>query len=230
VAARQPAHRFDRVLLAVDSAADRIAAQAALPRWIANAWTQPENIGVSRHSFLGEAPCVACLYMPQGASKNRDEVFAEALHVEDDEERMGVRKLLYYGTPVGEAFVARMAQRFRVPMGSLRGFVTAPLERFYTEALCGGLLLRLGGVLGPNTAAEVPMAFQSALSGILLAAELVIDAGRLRATPLPSRTELDVLRPLGGRLNSPARKHASGRCICQDPDYQRAYAAKYDMA
>jgi hypothetical protein len=69
VAARQPAHRFDRVLLAVDSAADRIAAQAALPRWIANAWTQPENIGVSRHSFLGEAPCVACLYMPQGASK-----------------------------------------------------------------------------------------------------------------------------------------------------------------
>jgi hypothetical protein len=74
------------------------------------------------------------------------------------------------------------------------------------------------------------MAFQSALSGILLAAELVIDAGRLRATPLPSRTELDVLRPLGGRLNSPARKHASGRCIFQDPDYQRAYAAKYDMA
>lgn len=31
--------RFDRVAAALDTARDRIAVQASLPRWIANAWT-----------------------------------------------------------------------------------------------------------------------------------------------------------------------------------------------
>jgi hypothetical protein len=165
--------------------------------------------------------------MPTGATRSQDELYAEALRVEGDEERMEIRKLLYYRRPVGKEFIARIAQRFSVPIEGLQEYATAPLEQFYSEALCGGLIVHLGGKLGHTTPAEVPMAFQSALSGILLAAELVIDAGNLRPTRMPSRTELDLLRPLRRHLNSPARKHPSGRCICQDPDYQRAYRAKY---
>lgn len=56
---------WDRFLLGLDSARDRRAAQASLPRWIANAWTQPGDLGVSVHPrYAGEGACVACLYLP----------------------------------------------------------------------------------------------------------------------------------------------------------------------
>ena len=65
------------------------------------------------------------------------------------------------------------------------------------------------------------MAFQSALAGILLAAELITDAGGLRSVQPPAQTEIDLCRlAIGGdtvvRLNTPAAKNFSGRCICQD--------------
>jgi hypothetical protein len=215
-----------RMLLALDSAEDRIAAQASLPRWVANAWTQPENLGVSRHQFLGDQACVACLYFPVGARKSKDVLYAEALRIQEDG-LMEVRALLHSGAPVGSAFLKRAAERLNVPAEPLARFANEPLETFYSEALCGGIVLQLGGAIGTERDTEVPMAFQSALAGILLAAELVIDAGSLREAPLPCRTEVDLRRPLGTRLNSPAAKHPSGRCICQDPVYIRAYTAKY---
>ena len=61
-------YKVDRLLLALDSAYHRRAAQASLPRWIANAWTQPGDLGVSTHDFLDGA-CVYCLYLPDGTSK-----------------------------------------------------------------------------------------------------------------------------------------------------------------
>ena len=56
-------YRWERMLLALDSARDRRSAQASLPRWIANAWTQPGDLGVSLHpSFDSDGVCVSCLY------------------------------------------------------------------------------------------------------------------------------------------------------------------------
>jgi molybdopterin/thiamine biosynthesis adenylyltransferase len=52
---------FQRVAVALDSAADRRAVQAALPEWIVNAWTQPGDLGVSRHTFLDDQACLTCL-------------------------------------------------------------------------------------------------------------------------------------------------------------------------
>lgn len=71
------------------------------------------------------------------------------------------------------------------------------------------------------------MAFQSAMAGILLAAEVVIDASGIRSDALPVRTEINLLKPIAGTLCSPEPKHSSGRCICQDPDFLRAYQEKY---
>jgi hypothetical protein len=225
-------YRIDRVLLALDSAEDRIAVQAALPRWIANAWTQPDNLGVSRHEFLGSGPCVACVYYPTGPRKNKDQLYAEALGCTTPEELMEVRILLHNNKPVGRNFIERVALRLGIASHELLRFEQASLDEFYVGALCGGIVFRLGGGVASGRPAEVPMAFQSALAGILLAAELVIDAGGLRESPLPARTEIDLLRleveegPLM-RLNSPAVKHPSGRCICQDEVYRRAYKTKY---
>jgi hypothetical protein len=71
------------------------------------------------------------------------------------------------------------------------------------------------------------MAFQSALAGILLAAEVVINAGILREAATPTTTRIDLLRPLGEHLSIPAARHPAGHCICQDADYVARFHAKY---
>ena len=59
--------RIDQVLVALDSAQDRIALQSSLPKWIANGWTRGGEAGVSVHkSFGSEYACLACVYMPTG--------------------------------------------------------------------------------------------------------------------------------------------------------------------
>lgn len=74
------------------------------------------------------------------------------------------------------------------------------------------------------------MAFQSALAGILLAAEIVISAGGLRSEPIPVSTRLDLLRPLPSEISVPVAKDGSGRCICTDDDYIEIYNRKYITA
>jgi hypothetical protein len=227
MAAASEDYHFERVLLALDSASDRVAAQASLPRWIANAWTQPENLGVSRHPRFGEGACVACLYFPQGARKSRDVLVAEAIGFRGEPELLEVRLLLASGAPVSASFLSRVAERLGIPLDPLLAFEGAPLEDFYAHAVCGGVLLRLGGDAAYAREVQVPMAFQSALAGLLLAAELVADAGKLREALVPTRTEVDLLRPLGARLTSPAAAHQSGRCLCHDAVFRSRYAAKY---
>lgn len=223
-------YHFDRVLLALDSAEDRVAAQSSLPRWIANAWTQPENLGISRHPEFASGACVACLYMPAGAGKSHEQLVAEALRAETDQERSEVKRLLHLGTPVGEVFVRTIAAKFGVRAEELLPFANKDLNTFFLEAVCGGLVLRLGGSVGLPKAVIVPMAFQSALAGILLAAEVVLSAMGVRPSNFAGRTEIDLRKPLAGRLNSPTAKHESGRCLCQDSVYIAAYSAKYSQA
>ncbi len=217
---------LERVAVAVDSERDRQAVQAALPRWIANAWTQPGDLGVSRHPFLGDQACLTCLYFPDGAGKNEDQLVAEAIGLPSD--LMEIRGLLATGVAVGRDLLERIATALGVPIEPLLAFEGGPLRAFYTGAICGGLVLGLGGKTDPGAPqAAVPLAFQSALVGIMLAAELVADAGALRESPPPTTTKIDLLRPLGEHLAVAAAKPASGMCICQDPDYVTRYKAKY---
>ena len=74
------------------------------------------------------------------------------------------------------------------------------------------------------------MAFQSAMAGVLLAAEIVADAMALRRTQIEPTTTMDLLRPIGRLLNQPRGKSETGRCICQDADYLRAYRGRYAIA
>ena len=50
------------------------------PRRVANAWTQPGDLGVSSHDFL-EGACVNCLYLPDGEQKNEDQIIAGIFRV-----------------------------------------------------------------------------------------------------------------------------------------------------
>jgi hypothetical protein len=218
---------LERVAVAVDTGEDRMTVQAALPRWIVNAWTQPGDLGVSRHKFVDESACLMCLYLPDKEMPSQDQIVAEAIGL--SEERMLVRHLLHTGQPIDRGLIERIAVALQVPFESLLRFDGQPLQAFYQRAVCGGMVLQLQRAAGAtNREAPVPLAFQSALAGILLAVELVAHVGNLRESLPLTKTVLDVLRPLGQELSLPIGKHPSGRCICQDQDYVTQYRRKYE--
>jgi hypothetical protein len=217
--------KIRRIAVAVDSAKDRQAVQAALPEWIVNAWTQVGDLGVSRHAFLGDQACLACLYLPTEPQKNEDEIVAEAIGL-PNEVRL-VRQLLMTNEGLDRAFIQNVADAIKIDIGELIQFVGQPLRNFYANAVCGGILLRLGATPMTQRRVEVPMAFQSALAGVFLAAELVAKGAGLKHFPPPVTTKINLLRPLGPYLSLPTTKHPSGNCICQDADYVSAFKQKY---
>ncbi len=218
-----PRPRLDVVATALDTAEDRIAVQAALPGWVANAWTQPSDLGVSRHRFGDGGPCLACLYMPVGKTKDEDELVSEELSM--PEAVLEIRRLLQTQEPVGEAFLRRAAAAMNVEAEPLLSFSDKPLREFRQSAICGGLVMRLSD--GRRTAPTiVPMPFQSALAGILLAAELVRHAAGI-ALPTSAIHRINLLRPLGTHLRDPRAKNASQHCLCADPDFVDVFKNRY---
>ncbi|TCN17986.1 E2 ligase fold family C protein [Sinorhizobium americanum] len=222
-AARRGDWVFDRVGVALDTAADRLAVQGALPRWIANAWTQEHDLGISRHGFGDGQACLCCMYMPSGKSRDEHELIAEEFGIPEEHEQ--VKTLLQTNAGVPNDFVVRVATAMAVPFESLAPFVGQPLRSFYQQAICGGLVFRLSDG-SRQVRTVVPMAFQSALAGIMLAAELVKHSAGFPMSPTTS-TRVNLLRPLGCHLHDPKAKDSSGRCICSDEDFISAYRRKY---
>jgi hypothetical protein len=221
-------HRWDAMLLALDSAHDRVSAQASLPRFVANAWTQPGDLGVTTHSqFGGDGACVACLYLPDGPVKNEDELVAETLGV--PQLLMQVRTSLATGQPIDRGLLEAIAQAVGQPLDALLPYEGRTIRELYVEGFCGGAVIPVGDAGQLQQAASevhVPLAHQSALAGILLAAALVRNAaGGLQE--LTTVTRLDLLNPVGEFLRQPTRARRDGRCICDDADFVEAYAAKY---
>jgi hypothetical protein len=217
---------IDQVAVAVDSAKDRILIQGALPRKIFNSWTQLESLGISRHLKFIDSACVACLYIPNGKSKNRSEEIAENLGLLGQENEKLVRGYLAMSKPVDEALMILVSKAKKIDIELLRQYVGKPVDIFYSEFVCGGMMIRLSGENDRVVNVEVPCAFESALAGILLAAEVVIDASGLRE-PIPPIIRLNLLRPLSDYLLENHDKHLSGKCICQDEVFINAYRLKY---
>src|SRR5487761_553368 len=221
--------KFDRVAVALDSAKDRIAVQASLPRWIANAWTLGSSIGVSRHPTLEGDACLACLYLPDNVDASEDYLIAQSLGlptIPQHPDLMDVRRRLDLNVPNDRAYLERIAPIKNVPIEQLLPFENKTLRALYTEGVCGGQVLGLV-VNGHETHAEVPLAFQSALAGLVLAAELVADACEARASALPTISRLDLLKPLPDYISSRRAKDTNNRCLCQDDDFKACYHEKY---
>lgn len=218
--------RIPRVAVAVDSAEDRRAIQAALPEWIVNAWTQLGDLGVSRHNFLSNQACLMCLYS-SGPRKNEDESIAEVIGL--PEEKLNIRRMLMTNEPLDNMFLTKIANAMKINITELARFEGESLRLFHAQAICGGTLLHLGANPISQRAVQVPMAFQSALAGTLLAAELVAKAAGLKSCPPPVTTKLDLLRPLGPYLSFSEAKASAGCCICQDADYIDAFKQKYSV-
>jgi len=214
---------WPRVLLALDSAHDRRAAQASLPQSITNAWTQPGDLGVSSHDFL-QAACVSCLYLPEHALENEDAIIAAALGVPN--QLMQIRTLLHNGQGIAKELLEAISSARGIPIERLTPFQGRPVRDLYAEGFCGGAVLPLGTLGTPRQDVHVPLAHQSALSGLLLAASVVRQALGLKLAGTQV-ARIDVMHPLGSNLTQAAAKDPRGACICQDADYQDVYKSKY---
>ena len=216
-------YSWARMMLALDSSRDRRAAQASLPQWVVNAWTQPGDLGVSSHDFLNSA-CVACLYLPEHALENEDAIITSALGVPN--ELMRIRTLLHNGEGVPKELLDAISVARNMPIERLVPYEGRTVRQLYTEGFCGGALIPLGELGTPRQEVHVPLAHQSALSGLLLAAAAVRQAMGLNG-PGTQVTRINVMRLLGSDLTQPAAKDPRGICICQDADYRNAYKSKY---
>ena len=223
---RANGYKWERVLVALDSAHDRRAVQGSLPRWIANAWTQVGDLGVSSHSFLGPDACLACLYLPAQKSKNQDQIIAEGLRIPQFQDP--VRLLLGSGQATGKELCDAVATAWGISAKTLEPYVGRPIRELWVEGICGGGIIPLGEAGPAPRELQVPLAFQSALAGMLLATEAICDVltGGARRRTLVRR--MDVLRPLGDPSPQPALKAGTGSCICEDLDFVAAYRAKYE--
>ena len=217
-------YNLETVLVGVDSAEGRMAVQGTLPKTIFNAWTQTEAIGISRHlDFLAD-PCLVCLYIPRYERKHNFEIIAERLGI--PEKGVMVRDYLADEKPVDMPFLKHVCGKDHRKLKKLKPFLGLSVEIFQSKVVCGGILLPASG---SDQEMEVPMAFESALAGILLVAEMVIHAGAYRETPLSTVSRMNLLRPLSDYINVKQLKHHSGRCICQDEDYREVYANKWGI-
>jgi hypothetical protein len=220
---RDRGHKHTRVVVAVDSARDRIAVQASLPKMIFNAWTQPGDLGVSAHDFLSAGACLACLYLPTHAGLSEDAIYANALGIPD--QQATVRTLLHTSGSVPIPILHLIADRLGVEHDVIEHFSTRPIRELYRDGICGGAVLPIGSTGSPRADVHVPMAHQSALAGIMLAARVFAKSSGIGPT-LVSR--LDLTRPFDPRFVVQATlKDQRGICICQDPDYVNAYRRKY---
>lgn len=209
------------IALAVDSAEDRIAVQSSLPNIILNAWTQSSDLGISRHCNFLEQPCVACLYPPKTGLQSKSQLIAGALGLPDKETL--IREIIYNNSPLDENWIKEIAEAKGVPFKELESFIGMPISVFYTKALCGGIIT----TNNHNQQMETPMAFQSALAGILLASELVLQVCGLRKNNIEMMTRINLLKPLAEYLNEPLAKNQNATCICSDEDFKMAYNIKY---
>lgn len=239
---------IDTIAAAVDSVATRIALQAALPRRLYNAWTQPADVGWSRHETFGKEPCLACLYIPSGARPSQHQLIARALR----QNELRVLAYLTVRAPAGMPLRPEQLPRIRghqlppdakqwieqpilndiakslgMSEEQAQQWSAVELPDLYREGLCGGAIIRDQAVELPHEVA-VPLAHQSALAGIMLATQIVISASDELRGYRPAATEgrLDVLAPLPQIASRPRQRTAG--CLCTDPVYLSRYEQKWN--
>lgn len=225
---RSNGYQWERVLVAVDSARDRRAVQVSLPRWIANAWTQVGDIGISVHrSFSGPGACVSCLYLPAGQVESEDAIIGNALRIPD--RLIQIRELLYHNGVVPVDLLELIAQRLGVSAEKLLVYGDKTLRSLYVEGICGGAVLPVNGA-GAHRDMLVPLAHQSVLSGLLLAAAQIVESSTPEAHDRSTTiTRIDLRRRLGDCAPQRALKDPRNICVCQDPDYLRVHRAKWGL-
>lgn len=217
-----PTFPFPSAVVAVDNIEGRRQTQAMLPRLVVNGWTSDSGLGASWHRFGDDAPCLACLYHPTGGRPSQTELVASALGLTHERTR---ELWIKEDQTLTRADLETIASTLGTDWKQLAEWRGRALQEFYSDAICGSSVIDWGDA---KPQVVVPLAHQSVMAGVLAAAELVKQSSpELRALSQPQRCLIwdDVLRGVPGTWVQPRARVAG--CICCDPDYQEAYAAKW---
>lgn len=221
--------KIEKILVAVDSAKARIEIQSGLPKKIFNSWTQLSELGTSSHlNFLDEKACLMCLYIPDGKVKSKSELISEALQIPQYEPT--VRKYLALNLPLDKSLLNIISLSINASHEKLEAYIGKPLEIFYSEVVCGGVLMQLTGKTIKQKQIEVPTAFESALAGILLVSEFIKDALGSTNIQESNKVRLNLLRQFNPKtILDPELKRPHFKCICQDDDFTNSYKKKWNL-
>lgn len=214
---------FDVIAVSVDNADDRVACQAVLPRVVLNAWTGDNGqLGASRHWFDSDQACLACLYLSTSQQKSRLDQLTELTGLE----KLKIIELITHQTPLDDTILQEIFENKGYPIEALGVFKGLTIEQFYSKAVCGGILLNF--INQNETEALVPLAHQSVLAGVFLAADVVKEALGMLDRDQPVETKMQVLGRPNEYLNQRLQKTINPKCICQDDDYLAVYSQKYN--
>lgn len=119
---------------------------------------------------------------------------------------------------------AERDKNLSVKLEEVQPFLGKSLRELYQKGICGGTLLSTNPAANIATIV-VPMAFQSAMAGVMLASEMILYSMGASSAPPRVTTKINLLRPIGRYLSEPESKHS--KCICQDPDFVDAYIKKF---
>lgn len=218
------------ILTALDSAKDRIAVQSSLPKYILNAFTEERLLGISRHFNFIEKACLSCLYIPTNEGKSDSQEVADNLGLSHLESSPLIRNAFYFNSPVSFQLLQLVAQANGLELDKIVHFEGVPMNEFYTKFVCGGILLTLKGNNGNTQKIEAPLAFQSAIAGILLASEFYLWKAGHRTEEFKIKTDFYPLlkvNPGSNPYNHSLQKDSTGRCICCDEDFISVYNNKW---
>lgn len=221
------------VAIGIDNERDRIGIQSSLPCTIFNSFTEVESIGITRHVDFINDPCLACSYIPIIPRKNRTVEIAENCHIPDKVDL--VKDYYNYNKPVNEmipnypmSLLQEISNANRIDLDKLSQYNGLTIDQFYSDFICGGAILRLSSTKEEVKDVDAPLAFQSAMAGILLAAELV-KFFNYKASKQDNRTDIYHLSPISNYnpFHRQLVKDKTMRCLCQDEDFKKRYIEKW---
>lgn len=213
--------KLPTICVSVDNVDGRRTAQALLPRLVINGWTSENGLGASWHRFLGNQACLACLYHPKGMSLSQTELAAQALGLPHDQ----LALLWVSEKPLGEDEVKQIESHLNLSEGQLAVWAGKRVQDIYTGVICGQIGIDLKAI---GRVATVPLAHQSVLAGIFMAAELIkrsTEELEVKSQQEPLILWDDVMRhpPMHWIVN----RRKNSECFCGDELYQLVYEEKW---
>lgn len=225
----------DCVAVGIDNMRDRIGIQSTLPRTIFNAFTETESLAITRHKDFINSACLSCSYIPSKKQKDFINEVADNCNIPQHAEI--VKR--YYNANIGvgtqlqilnnNSLLNLIAEANKISIEDLNHFKEMTVNQFYSDFVCGGVILQFSKTDNNIKNVDAPLAFQSAMAGILLAAELVKHAINSDYEQ-EQRTDIYHLSPIVNRKNPFHRllvKDETGLCVCRDEDFKNRYIEKW---
>ena len=228
---------IETVAVAIDNKKDRIGIQSSLPKKVLNSYTEANLLGIARHYDFINSACMACGYIPLQKERNYINEVADNCNIPNLSN--AVKDYINLNLDVDaisspqntSSLLDIIAQANNIERGKLDQFHGKKVNEFYSEFICGGIVLSLSDKENNISNIDAPLAFQSAMAGILLASEIVVDAINLREKPIKQQSHIYPLNPLGSNnpFNHQLAKDSTGRCFCNDEIFKNQFLLKWEL-